>query len=126
MGEPREIRWSWESKDNDTRVGYMAMEGRMSIAELIEHMRDVAPGVDPADVRVNWATVVWSRPATGEELAQRRRAQERHDARHEEWERKTLARLTEKYRPTSVTVHGPGAWNEPVEGCTYELDWGAE
>lgn len=97
MGEPREIRWTWESNDNDLRVGYMAVDGRMTIDELIEHMRVVAPGVDPADIRVNWATVTWTRPATVEELAQRKQAHDRWEARHEEWERKTLARLTEKY-----------------------------
>lgn len=29
-------------------------------------------------------------------------------------------------RPTSVSVHGPGDYNHPVEGCTYELVWSAE
>ncbi len=29
-------------------------------------------------------------------------------------------------RPTTVTVHGPGAWDDPVEGCSYELDWPGE
>jgi hypothetical protein len=96
-GKPREINWTWQSKDNDLRNGYMAMDGRTSITELIEYLREVAPGVDLADFQINWATVVWSRPATAEELAQRRQAEERWEARHEEWERKTYARLVEKY-----------------------------
>ena len=96
-GKPRDIRWSWQSDDNDIRTAYMAVDGRMSIAELIEHMKNVAPGVDIADIHVNWATVVWSRPATKEELTIRRQAQARWEARHEAWERETYARLKAKY-----------------------------
>lgn len=99
MGKPREVSWTWQSKDNDLRNGYMAVDGRMSIAELVEHMRNIAPGVDPADIQVNWATVVWARPATNEEMAQRKQAIDRWEARHEAWERETLARLTAKYWP---------------------------
>lgn len=29
-------------------------------------------------------------------------------------------------RPTSVSVHGPGDDNDPVDGCTYDLTWSAE
>jgi len=97
VGEPREVRWTWQSNDSDLRTGYMAVDGRMSITELTEYMREAAPGVDPADIQVNWATVVWHRPATAEELAQRRQAHERWKKRHEEWERETLAKLTAKY-----------------------------
>jgi hypothetical protein len=96
-GKPREVRWTWQSNDNDLRNGYMAVDGRVSIAELIEHMRQVAPGVALGDIEVNWATVVWARRATAEELAQRKQAQDHWEARHEEWERKTLATLTAKY-----------------------------
>lgn len=104
MGKPREIRWSWQSKDNYLRTGYMAVDGRMSIAELIEHLRTVAPGVDPADIQINWATAVWSRPGTAEEIDQRRRVEAAHEARHEAWERETLARLTEKYAYRTLRI----------------------
>lgn len=97
MGEFREVRWTWQSNDNDLRNGYLAVDGRVSIAELIYHMEQVAPGLTIEDMEINWATVVWSRPATGEELEQRRLAQAQWEARHERWERETLARLTEKY-----------------------------
>lgn len=29
-------------------------------------------------------------------------------------------------RPTHVTVHGPGDYAEPVDGCAYELAWTAD
>lgn len=97
MGEPREIRWLWESRDNDLRRGYMSVDGRVSITDLIAHMAEVAPGVDLADIEVNWATVVWTRPATAEELAARDEANRRGRERHEAWERRTLAHLIAKY-----------------------------
>lgn len=28
-------------------------------------------------------------------------------------------------RPTHVQVAGPGDYDQPVDGCTYQLDWGA-
>ena len=96
-GKPREVRWTWASRDSNLRTGYMAVDGRVSIADLIAHMAEVAPGVDLADIAVNWATVVWHRQATAEEIADRRQAEERWEARHESCERKTLARLTAKY-----------------------------
>jgi hypothetical protein len=105
MGEPREIRWSWASKENDLRTGYMAVDGRMSIAELIEHMREVAPGVALGDIQINWATCVWSRDATPEEVAQRREAERRWEARHEAWERETYARLLKKFGPPPAADH---------------------
>jgi hypothetical protein len=127
-GKPREIRWSWAYSSTrcphcsaalpkgmqyptctgcgrvldrallDLRNGYMAVDGRVTIAELIEHMRQVAPGVSLDEINVNWATVVWSRPGTDEEIADRRQAEALWEARHEKWERETLARLTEKYK----------------------------
>lgn len=97
MGEPREVRWNWESNDSTTRTGHMAVDGRVSIADLIEHMQAIAPGVALGDIQINWATVKWTREATAEELDQRRQANERWQARHEAWERDTLKRLTEKY-----------------------------
>lgn len=97
MGEPREIRWTWASRDNDLRTGYMAVDGRITIHELIEHMQRVAPYVSLSEIEINWATVVWHRPATAEEIAVRRQAEAHWEARHEKWERETYARLAEKY-----------------------------
>lgn len=97
MGKPREISWTWQSRDTDVRVGYMAMDGRVSIAELIAHMETVAPGVGIDDIQVNWATVTWTRPANAEELAERKAWADRAQSRHEAWERETFARLMKKY-----------------------------
>lgn len=95
--EFHEPRWTWLSKDNDTRVGYMGMDGRVSLDALIEHLRVVAPDALLGDVYLNYATVKWTRAATPEELAEREAAAARQAARQEEWERDTLARLIEKY-----------------------------
>jgi hypothetical protein len=29
-------------------------------------------------------------------------------------------------KPRHVTVHGPGDYDEPVDGCEYELAWSGE
>lgn len=97
MGELRKIRWTWQSRDNDLRVAYMAVDGRISIADLIDRMTELAPGVDMADVHINWATVVWTRPATADELTCREEANRRDNERHEQWERQTYDRLKKKY-----------------------------
>lgn len=113
MGEPREVRWTWESSDTDVRVGYMAVDGRMSIADLIAHMQEIAPDAALDDIQVNWATVVWTRLATSDELAQRRQAHERWEKRHEAWDRETLARLTKKYGGHTARDTG----SRPSEGA---------
>jgi hypothetical protein len=97
VGDFRDIRWTWDSADTDVRNGCLAMDGRVSVADLIAFMADVAPGVDLEDVQVNCATVRWSRRATQDELEDRRRVMAAHAARHEQWERETLVRLIEKY-----------------------------
>jgi hypothetical protein len=99
MGEFRDIRWTWKSRDNDTRVGYLAVDGRVSLGELVDHLMQVAPHVSVFGLQLNWATVVWERDATPEEIAERRAVQARHDARHEQWERETYARLRAKFEP---------------------------
>lgn len=101
MGEARNLRWTWQSKDSDLRNGYLAMDGRVSLADLNAWMQNYAPGVAPEEIMVNWATVVWSRPATNQELAERAEQRAAWDKRHEAWERETLAKLTAKYGGTS-------------------------
>lgn len=96
-GKPREVRWTWQSNDNDLRNGYMSVDGRVSLAALIEYMAELAPGVPLDQVHANWATVTWSRPATDQELADRRAAHQRWQERHNEWEQQMLARLLKKY-----------------------------
>lgn len=100
-GKPREIQWTWQSRDTDIRVAYMSVDGRMSIAQLIEHLREVAPGVDIADIWINWSTVRWSRWANAEELAERQEAIDRSNARHEVWEREMWQKLQAKYGEAS-------------------------
>lgn len=93
----RDTHWSWESKDGNDRVGYQGLDGRVSIAELIEHMREVAPHASLDEIMLNYATVKWTQPATAEELAERDGWKRRQRERTEEWERTTYARLKEKY-----------------------------
>jgi hypothetical protein len=97
-GRIREPQWTWESNDNDVRVGRVSIDGTVSIAELISHMQKIAPGSNVDDCQINFGTVRWTRPATAEELAEREQDYERQRVRREKWERDTLQRLTEKYK----------------------------
>lgn len=93
----REPRWSWQSQGSDLRVGYMAVDGRVSLADLIDHMHTLAPDSPLNAIEVNFATVKWTRPATADELVERSAWQARQRERQEKWERETLDRLTKKY-----------------------------
>lgn len=97
MGEFRNPRWGWESKDTAVRSGYMAVDGRVSLAELVAHMHQIAPYASLDDIQVNFATVKWTRPGTADEVAEREEQHRRWQERLEKWERETLARLTQKY-----------------------------
>lgn len=97
MGEITDLRWSWESADNNIRVGYVSCRGRVTPAEIVDHIRAITPDVNPDDIQVNYATVVWRRPATEEEIADRQRQRANADARREAWERQTWERLRRKY-----------------------------
>jgi hypothetical protein len=98
QGRLKPIHYSWTSNRVDARrTAYLPMEGRMSLAELVEHLAELAPGVPPEDIGVNWATVTWERDATPEERAEREARATEHRRRTEEWERAKLVELTAKY-----------------------------
>lgn len=96
-GKPRKINWTWRTAEHTDRVAYVSVDGRMSVTDLIAYLAEAAPGVPLSKINLNWATATWVRPANAEELAEREQRNEQVRARTEEWERATLARLTEKY-----------------------------
>lgn len=99
MAEPKffEPYWTWASKDTDVCVAYMRMDGRISIADLLTHLAEVAPGLPPEELMLNCATVKWERPATADELAERAAWAAKAQARHEAWERRMVVELSAKY-----------------------------
>lgn len=97
MGEVRDVQWSWESRDGDTRVGHASVNGRVSVTDLVSYVQGITPGVGPDEIMVNFATVRWTRPATADELAERQQRNEDQRVRQEKWERETLQRLLGKY-----------------------------
>lgn len=115
-GRFRGPRWTWESRGSSTRNGYLAMEGRISLAELTAHMAEVAPHAGPNDLMLNWATVVWQREATAEELEERAEAHRRWQERHEAWERETYARLKAKFEVRAESNDG-GRCTGTVNEC---------
>lgn len=97
MGEFEPVRWSWRSRDSDMRSGYLNMTGKVTLADLIAHLREIAPDVTPDQLHLNFATASWVRPATEEEMRDRQQLQLRREAAQEKWEREMLTRLLRKY-----------------------------
>lgn len=98
-----EIRRNIISKDDDDhRSCYMGMQGRLSLADLIDHLSVVAPGKSLDEIGINFATVKWVDDATDEEKRDRAERQRRADERHAQWERETYERLKVKFGSVSV------------------------
>jgi hypothetical protein len=87
------------TKGSDKRSNYLAMDGRVSVADLLAYMALNHPSVHPSEMMLNFGTLTWVDDATPEELEQMRRWEEERGRKTEEWERATLQRLTEKYGP---------------------------
>ncbi|HEX5522782.1 MAG TPA: hypothetical protein VFX53_05010 [Pedococcus sp.] len=89
-------RRSWLTKDNwaDMRV-YMGIQGSIPLSDLVAYLAE--RDVSLANATVNFGTVSWVEPATGEEIESRRAAKEKSDQRHAQWERETWERLRAKY-----------------------------
>lgn len=99
-GTFKEVRRSWMSSDDDAQIScYMAMEGRVSVAALLDHLREVAPGRTAEEIGINFATVTWIDTPTGAEAQARVQRQALHDERHAHWERETYERLKAKFEP---------------------------
>lgn len=93
-----EYRTGWATRDEDSPIHcYLGMKNRVTLQELLDHFNEHYPEVDPAGLELNWSTIVWERPATEEEKADRARRQEAHDRRHAEWEKMTYAKLKAKF-----------------------------
>jgi hypothetical protein len=89
--------WSRTSADGQTMTGHLFVDGRGSLAELVDHLAQVAPGVSLDEVTVGGCAVMWQRPATPEELAAWAEWQRLREERHDQWERETYARLRAKF-----------------------------
>ena len=93
----KEPRRSWASRDSDEVVNYMAMEGRVSVASLLAHMKTIAPDVPNEAMFLNYATLKWTEPATEQDRADRDTWEQRRAEKTEAWERDQLVKLIEKY-----------------------------
>jgi hypothetical protein len=98
----RDIRRAWINADDDDEVRcYAAMDGRITLADLCEHMAAVAPGVPLDQIDVNFGTLVWVAPATDEERSKRAEWRDQQQLRHEKWERAAYLQLKKKFENTT-------------------------
>lgn len=91
-----DICWSWKSNDSDVQKATMRVLKNPTLADLIEHLSEVAPGVAWGDIRVSGG-VVWEREADAETKAQRAQRRAENHARTQEYERATYLRLKAKF-----------------------------
>lgn len=99
-GSFKEIRRNIISEaDDDHRSCYMGMDGRVTVADLIDHLQAVAPGKGLDEIGINFATVRWVDDATPEEKQARADWRAANAERREKWERETYERLKAKFEP---------------------------
>lgn len=93
----------WRDPDSDVREGRLGFHGDATLAEIAEALRTANPGFDPMTAVIRSATVLFERPATSEELADRERWNRAREERRERGEREALRNLYAKYGPEALT-----------------------
>jgi hypothetical protein len=94
----REPTRAWKKGTEDSPMQcYLGMQGRVTIAHLVEHFAENYPHVDPMQLRLNFATATWEEPPTPADIAYREECRARHAERTEQWERETYERLKVKF-----------------------------
>lgn len=98
MGEFKKPNRSRVTHDADSPMrSYMAVDGRVTVRELVAYMEENHPHIDPFGVELNFATAVWEDYQTDQEREQYRRHLADRERRTEEWERQTYERLKAKF-----------------------------
>lgn len=72
------------------------MNGRVTVADLLEHLREAAPDAPVDDVHIN-GSINWRQPPSEEQTAKLVEHQCKSDERHEKWERDMWEKLKAKY-----------------------------
>lgn len=101
--DPAPRRYFKDHKDPDNlrmvcRLGIR----RITFGELREHLAEHYPEVDFDSLVIGGLQLQWEDEPLPDELAARERQRRNHEARTEEWERKTYARLKAKFEPVSA------------------------
>lgn len=90
---------------------YINMNGRITVAALLSYLEEHAPRIPLDDIGIDWFSLVWVDDATAEERADYDRRAARSTQNRIDWERKTLAKLLEKYpdahQPTTAETSAP-------------------
>lgn len=101
-GTFKDIRRSWMSREDDARIKcYLSMDGRATVAELLDYLTEVAPARTPEEFRINFSTVTWIDAPTEAEQRARAEWNRARDERHAKWEQDTYTRLKAKFEPAA-------------------------
>jgi hypothetical protein len=126
-GSFREINRNIISEsDDDHRSCFMGMDGRVTLAALIDHLREVAPGKGLDEIGINFGTVRWVDAATDAEKRTRAEWREKSAAQKAKWERETYERLRLKFESEAGVVVTSGEASRPgteADVITAE-EWG--
>lgn len=95
-------RRSWITSASDSQRSNRLTVHRMTLRDLREHFADRYPDVDVDGLELVNALLYWEDEPTSDELEQRALIRRAHDARHEQWERETYARLHAKFAPVGA------------------------
>ena len=102
MSVDEEARRCWQSSDDDSQMRcYLGMQGRITLAELIEHFAEKYPHVDPMRLNLNYVTATWEEPPTADDLAKREAWRVQKAQRQARWEEEMYARLKAKFEGAS-------------------------
>lgn len=88
----------------DKSDNYLGMQGYTTLEDLISRLEELAPGVSPSEVLINFWQLRWTSDATPAEIAERAERKRRSAEHGEKWERDTLSRLYEKYGAPEATL----------------------
>lgn len=100
MAEFHPVLRTWISGRDDARIACRLSttgSGGVTLAELLEHLSDVASDVPDHLVTLHFATVAWEDSPTDDERRAREESRRRHHERHLAWEREKYEQLRAKF-----------------------------
>lgn len=81
------------------RDNYLGVEGYVTVADLLEKLEEVAPGVPREEILIHYWQLRWMTDATPEELIEDEERSRRVAEGQAKWKREQWSRLVEEFGP---------------------------